>query len=920
MVRRLPRSRRRLSSVLILFFLLPVPLLRGQGARRLVFDRLMPETSRGQSYPLVHSLIQDRRGFVWIAGPYGLARYDGHSFLFFRHREEDPRSLSDDLLFNVFEDSRGDLWVTSDKGLDLLDRKKGGFIHFRHDPADPRTLSSDRIRAICEDAAGALWIGTTDGGVNRLDPETLVFTRFLHHPADPNSPGSDAIWALCPAGDGRIWMGATDAGLDCYDPASGAWTHYPATNGESGGLGDRHYWDLLAGRDGRIWIGTNGRGLYGLDPSTGKFSRVRVREREDGRRDARILALHEDREGILWIGTDKAGLFRFDPKTRALDRFTAAPDDPGGLSDNSIVSIAEDREGLLWFGTGRGVSILNKKRARFPVLRAGAAPEDGLPDGDVLSLCEDRDGVLWVGTAKGGISRWERKRGLWTRASLSPELRDALAKVRVQAIAEDDRGDLWFGTGSGLCRVLRKARAFFRYANSTSKPSVVPDGDITVLLRGRAGFLWVGTRNRGVFEWDIAREKARDWLALAETRLSYAQINALCLDRGGRLWIGTQWTGVFRFDPATGRLSEFGYRPNDPTALASATVFAVAEDRDGRIWAGTQAGPCLLETEKGTWTRLTETAGLPSRPVYGIVPDGGGDVWLSSETDLVRVRLASPFLRTYKPDDGLQGGRFNPGAGLRLRSGEIVFGGTAGLNHFSPSEIVDNPYLPPVAVAGVVLSSPSGLIQLLGAPDRLDIPRSRFPVIVLLSALSYSHPERNRYRARVANAEGRVFELGTDRGLRLEALKPGSHPFVFTAANHDGVWNPEGVALTIRVTVPFRQSWLGRALLAVLLAAAAGLRLRRRRRVRERRLLHEIGEDLGPLSERFSLTKRELEILALILQGKSNREIETALFISSKTVNNHIYNLYQKMRVKSRLGLVNAVRDFTARENRPAAR
>ncbi|MBM3312196.1 MAG: hypothetical protein FJY80_11890, partial [Candidatus Aminicenantes bacterium] len=113
------RSRGCASSVLFLLILLPASFLRGQGSQPLFFDRLMPEKPGGQSYPLVHSLVQDRLGFIWIAGPYGLARYDGHSFLFFQHQEDDPRSLSDDLLFNVFEDSRGDLWVTSDKGLNL---------------------------------------------------------------------------------------------------------------------------------------------------------------------------------------------------------------------------------------------------------------------------------------------------------------------------------------------------------------------------------------------------------------------------------------------------------------------------------------------------------------------------------------------------------------------------------------------------------------------------------------------------------------------------------------------------------------------------------------------------------------------------------------------------------------------------------
>jgi ligand-binding sensor domain-containing protein/DNA-binding CsgD family transcriptional regulator len=914
------RQGRRALSCLTLLIILPAPFLRSQESPRFIFNQIMPETSRGQACPLVHCLIQDRLGFFWIAGPYGLARYDGNSFLFFGHREKDPTSLSDDFLFNVFEDSRGDIWVTSDKGLDLLDRKKGGFLHFRHDPADPRSLSSDHIRAICEDATGALWIGTKDGGVNRMDPETHEFTRFLHDPSDPNSPGSDAVWSLCRTADGRIWMGATEAGLDCYNPKSDTWSHFPYRKGSSCGPGDRHFWTILEGKDGRVWIGTNERGLFELDPSTGKFSRHHLRNPQTRETEYRILALREDREGGIWIGTDKAGLFRFDPKTHSLDRITAAPDEAGGLSDNTVMSIVEDREGLLWFGTGRGISILNKKRHRFAVVRPGPASAGGLTDGDVLSFYEDSDDVLWVGTVKGGIARWERKSGSWTSMNLNPEFVYQARKARVQAIVGDDRGGLWFGTSSGLLAYSRKAGAFSRYRYSARNPSLLPDSDITVLLRGRPGFLWVGTRNRGVFEWDIAGERARPLSGEAAGLLSDVKVNALCLDRRGQLWVGTQWNGLFRYDPDSGHVSEFGHREEDPTSLVSPTVYAIAEDATGRIWVGTQAGPCLFDAGKGAWTRLREIAGLSSRPVQGIVPDREGDVWLSSETDLVRIRLAQSSLRTYCPDDGLQGERFNIGAGLRLRNGEIVFGGTAGFNRFLPSKIVDNPYLPPLAVTGAALSFPSGVIQLLRTPETLDIPRSRFPITIYLSALSFSHSSRNRYRVRVPDEGNRIFELGTNRGFRLEALKPGRHRFVFFAANHDGVWNPEGVSLTLRVTVPFLQSWTGRGLFFALLALPAGFWLRRRARLRNRRLLHQIEGDLGTLGEHFDLTKREREILALILQGKSNKEIETALFISHKTVNNHIYNLYQKMRVRNRLALVNAVRDFATRKNRQAAR
>lgn len=53
------------------------------------------------------------------------------------------------------------------------------------------------------------------------------------------------------------------------------------------------------------------------------------------------------------------------------------------------------------------------------------------------------------------------------------------------------------------------------------------------------------------------------------------------------------------------------------------------------------------------------------------------------------------------------------------------------------------------------------------------------------------------------------------------------------------------------------------------------------------------------------ISKREREVLLLVLAGKSNREIEEALFISYHTVKNHIYNLYQKLEVKNRYQLIN---------------
>jgi ATP/maltotriose-dependent transcriptional regulator MalT len=64
------------------------------------------------------------------------------------------------------------------------------------------------------------------------------------------------------------------------------------------------------------------------------------------------------------------------------------------------------------------------------------------------------------------------------------------------------------------------------------------------------------------------------------------------------------------------------------------------------------------------------------------------------------------------------------------------------------------------------------------------------------------------------------------------------------------------------------------------------------------RLSSPAGDATGGLVE--PLTPRELDVLALLAQGLTNKEIAQRLVISPGTVRQHAYNLYQKLHVHSR--------------------
>ena len=60
----------------------------------------------------------------------------------------------------------------------------------------------------------------------------------------------------------------------------------------------------------------------------------------------------------------------------------------------------------------------------------------------------------------------------------------------------------------------------------------------------------------------------------------------------------------------------------------------------------------------------------------------------------------------------------------------------------------------------------------------------------------------------------------------------------------------------------------------------------------------------------ISLSAREMEVLALIAQGKSNQEISTELYLALNTVKRHAYNIYTKLEVKKRTHAVSRARQL----------
>lgn len=73
-----------------------------------------------------------------------------------------------------------------------------------------------------------------------------------------------------------------------------------------------------------------------------------------------------------------------------------------------------------------------------------------------------------------------------------------------------------------------------------------------------------------------------------------------------------------------------------------------------------------------------------------------------------------------------------------------------------------------------------------------------------------------------------------------------------------------------------------------------------------RKVVNSFNTELnGPLHDEAILTRRENEILDYLAKGYRNKEVADQLHVSLNTIRCHIYNIYEKLHVQSRIEALN---------------
>lgn len=723
----------------------------------------------GLSNNSVKSILQDKNGYIWLATKDGLNRFNSKEFEAFCSSSSGHGLNIDGICMHI---SRNAIWIGSTEGLFLFDA-----VLDSTSAVYPGGQHIQNCNCLCYDKDSCLWIGSYNG-LYRFN-ERKGEIRLYQTCSDPERTQIRTVKSLLVDETGIIYAGM-EQGLIRYIPEIDAFDEPCRIRSGICQNGDNAITALLQFSHRQILAGTQ-NGIVGmLDTRNNTFTELTAVDK-DGKRLSlsRVHAIFRKASTEVLFGTD-TGMFIFYPGTGTWAR------SKGPLGSESVYTFCEDREKGLWIGTYfYGASYQSAIQSKISWFLPGLA---------VSEMREDASGNLWIATENGGLHYFNRSTSTISK-------KDVKTHENIHALLLD--GDcLWIGTFSkGLDRLDLRTGRITNFSNIPSDSHSLCNDYVYSLLKTKDGRLLVGT----MCGLCILDERTGRFTRVRE--LDNMFIGDLAEDGLGDIWAPTRDNGIFRYSSRKNEWTCFKPAAGRTDLPADTKYTRVNVGESGAVWfSGETKGITKYDHVTGSFTNYGSSEGLPDSIYYGVLEDGSGNLWLSSNIGIIRYNPTSHYISTYSAEDGLQSSQFNYRSSLRTNDGAMCFGGVNGFNVFNPFDLPKNTarpgtVIPSVDVYDIVPGSKTMTKRRLHPVDHIRLPYNTASIDINVDCLSFSSPDHNSFSWRMKGLNNSWISTNSSK-VTFSRLSPGKYTFMARGKNNNGYWSNETASLTLSIAPP----------------------------------------------------------------------------------------------------------------------
>ncbi len=585
----------------------------------IIFLLALLSSSEGssQQYPFVHytpkeglvnnrarSMIQDKRGLLYISTFGGLSVYDGSRFT--NYTTED--GLSSDLINEVIELGEDSLWIiTNSPRMQLL-------VHGELKEMKTRDDFCPIINKMIKSSDGSFYALADEGLFQFRDN---IFTKIKITDDHGNEMGKFLAEGF--EYNKKLFL-LTDQHINKY-PGPGHLIIFDLKGKTTTVKSDIQFYSVTLSPAGEIIVSTK-KGTKKLNENALPQNKIELTSLGfpfDGAGKYLATYLYFDRYDNLWLATYD-GVLRIDQKGNET-QFTTE----NGLLVNHNESIFQDAENTMWFMNGEiGISKLASPQFQFySQIKAGFTTEDIYANEEsdsVWFLDAEHDKVLIMSETSLGEFKIKHDPAY-------PPYKLVIASGKTSYLT-DIYNIYQFNSSEGTTPPLERLYNNAAQIQNKGITCMLPDGhgnllvlsnEIMVILQNRKtnsfqlgyfsdqfsllpdGLLWTITRDNKLFKFRTHPDQPDHYfelLKIYDKELPKMHPRSLTIDKKGNLWIGTRNEGIFCFHFNADSI----FVSNQITmrsGLSDNFVTFLDIDNEGAIWACTAGGLDKIQEDNG---------------------------------------------------------------------------------------------------------------------------------------------------------------------------------------------------------------------------------------------------------------------------------------------------------------------------------
>jgi ligand-binding sensor domain-containing protein len=775
----------------------------------------------------INSVMQDSKGFIWVASAAGFARYDGHRFKVFRYEINNPNSIKGNFIKYLQQSKDGNIWVCQHAGLSKLNTTNWQVQNFSFaDSANGRKYDWE-IFQVYEGKEKTLV--ATSKGLRELDTKTNLLLPYSKYSiADTiNAYGTNCITDY----DDNTLLIGTWFGLAVMDKKTGLYkryTHPPLYEDDWETPG--HITNIYVDEEKQIWIGWWGGALTRFDLQTKKFeSFTPIIE---GKKlkwlvCADIKPSHQKNK--LYVTDRYQNVYLFDTKKYEWTNITPASVKGTNATYHGVL---EDNNHILWLGTSDGLFKADPRKNIFETFIANLPKTPGADNG-VATIYHDelnKNNVWLTGYNSGNVYKYDLLQNkIQPLPAVLQPLKNQLWEY-FQSYCRDAEGNLWISCSKGIYVFSEKNNTLRLMASGNGNASNIAARHNQV-LKTRNNEIYI-SGYAGLQKYNV---KAQVFTTLFTQTNFSKQVTDMCEDANGNIWLAqVEQPGkaamVTRYNPSADTFTNYNNIVIQNCIYGTGKALRCIYAKDAaNIYVGTSFGLFKggIKNDSLTLQQASSDEGFFAGEIHEMQSESDSIIWIRTSDGVYRHHI---YNNSYSRL-GVVNGMLNnfPNSIAIGRSKELFLGYQDGNFQRLKTDFFTTITKPQVLITGFkvygndFLSGDKDIMQ----TDNLVISYKQNNIRFEFTALDYTNPEMQLFKYKLEGYD-KEWTTTSQPFAVYNNLDGGNYTFKVKASNSYGMWNDEGTAVQLKVKPPF---WKTKAFIfsAIILSCLLGYYLYKRR-------------------------------------------------------------------------------------------